>query len=112
MRKHFVAVPQVVTDCMVILDPESGPLTEALSQALLKKIGVEVPVEAWDLADLPPHLLMNFSIVDENGKEIASGRDLPQLRSQLGVKARRTFSAAASARFERTALTSWDFDEF
>jgi ATP-dependent helicase HrpA len=111
MRKHFVPVPQVVTDCMEILEPDSGPLAEALSQALLKKTGVEVPVEAWDVADLPPHLLMNFSIVDENGKEIASGRELPQLRSQLGVKARRTFSAAASAGFERKGLTSWDFDE-
>jgi ATP-dependent helicase HrpA len=111
MRKHFVPVPRVVTDCMGILQPDSGPLTEALSQALFKKIGVEVPVEAWNLADLSPHLLMNFSIVDENGREIASGRDLPQLRSQLGVKARRTFSAAASAGFERKTLTSWDFDE-
>jgi len=111
MRKHFVPVPQVVTDCMEILEPDSGPLTEALSQALFKKTGVEVPVEAWDRADLPPHLLMSFSIVDENGGEIASGRDLPQLRSQLGVKARRTFSEAASAGFERKGLTSWDFDE-
>jgi ATP-dependent helicase HrpA len=49
--------------------------------------------------------------VDENGREIASGRDLPQLRSQLGVRARRTFSAAASAGFERKGLASWDFDE-
>ncbi len=111
LRKHFVPVPQVVTDCMEILDPDSGPLTEALSQALFKKTGVEVPAEAWDLADLPPHLLMNFSVVDEHGKEIGCGRDLPQLRSQLGVKARRTFSAAASAGFERKGLTSWDFDE-
>jgi hypothetical protein len=48
MRKHFVPVPQVVTDCMEILEPDSGPLAEALSQALFKKTGVEVPVEAWD----------------------------------------------------------------
>ena len=26
VRKHFVPVPQVVTACMEILDPESGPL--------------------------------------------------------------------------------------
>jgi ATP-dependent helicase HrpA len=35
----------------------------------------------------------------------------PQSRHLLGVKARRTFSAAASAGFERKGLTSWDFDE-
>ena len=47
LRKHFVPVPHVVTDCMEILDPDSGPLTEALSQVLFKKTGVEVPAEAW-----------------------------------------------------------------
>ncbi|HWH46886.1 MAG TPA: ATP-dependent RNA helicase HrpA, partial [Burkholderiales bacterium] len=111
IRKHFVPVPPVVTECMEILDPESGPLTEALSQTLFKQTGVEVPADAWDPADLPPHLLMNFSIVDEHGKEIGAGRDLPPLRSHLGVKARRTFSAAASAGFERKGLTSWDFED-
>ena len=111
LRKNFVPVPQVVTASMEILDPESGPLTDALSQALFKKIGVEVPLDAWDVADLPPHLLMNFSVVDEKGQEIASGRDLPALRNQLGVKARRTFSETASSAFERKGSVTWDFDE-
>ncbi len=111
LRKNFVPVPQVVTTVMDILDADSGPLTDALSQALFKKIGVEVPVSAWDVADLPSHLLMNFSVVDADGQEIASGRDLPALRHQLGVKARRTFSETASYAFERKGSVTWDFDE-
>jgi len=111
LRKHFVPVPQVVTACMDILEPDSVSLTTALSQALFKKTGVEVPAEAWDIADLPPHLLMNFRVVDEEQQEIAGGRDLAALRNQLGVKARRTFSETASSAFERKGLTTWDFDE-
>ena len=111
LRKHFVPVPQVVTACMEILEPDSTPLTDALSQTLFKKTGVEVPVEAWDVADLPPHLLMNFRVVDEQEQEVGSGRDLPALRNQLGVKARRTFSETASSAFERKGSISWDFDE-
>ena len=111
LRKNFVPVPQVVTAVLEILDPDSGPLTEGLSQALFKKIGVEVPIDAWDVADLPPHLLMNFCVVDESGQEIASGRDLPVLRNELGVKARRTFSETASSSFERKGSVAWDFDE-
>jgi len=111
LRKHFVPVPQVVTASLEILDPDSGPLTDALSQALFKKTGIDVPVDAWDVADLPPHLLMNFRIVDAGGQEIASGRDLPLLRNQLGVKARRTFSETASSAFERKGSVTWDFDE-
>jgi len=111
LRKHFVPVPQVVTACMEILDPDSVSLTTALSQALFKKTGVDVPTDAWDIADLPPHLRMNFRVVDEKEQEIASGRDLAALRNQLGVKARRTFSETASSAFERKGLTAWDFDE-
>ncbi|HVY06203.1 MAG TPA: ATP-dependent RNA helicase HrpA [Burkholderiales bacterium] len=111
IRKHFVPVPQVVTSCLEILDPEDGPLLEALSKALFAKVGVEVPLDAWDAADLPAHLLMNFRVVDENGAEIAGGRDLPALRTQLGVKARRTFSETASTAFERKGATTWDFGE-
>jgi ATP-dependent helicase HrpA len=111
VRKHFVPVPQVVTACMEILEPDSGPLTEALAQALFRKTGVEVAAEAWDAADLPAHLLMNFRVVDEEDSEIAGGRDLPALRNQLGVKARRTFSETASTAFERKGLTGWDFDD-
>jgi ATP-dependent helicase HrpA len=111
LRKHFVPVPQVVTTCLEILDPDSGPLTEALTQALFAKTGVEVPPDAWDVADLPPHLLMNFRVVDEKEHEIATGRDLSALRNQLGVKARRTFTETASSTLERKGLTTWDFDD-
>ncbi len=111
LRKHFVPVPQMVTACLEILDPDGGPLTEALTQALFAKTGVEVPPDAWDIADLPPHLLMNFRVVDEKELEIATGRDLPALRNQLGVKARRTFSETASSAFERKGSVTWDFDE-
>jgi ATP-dependent helicase HrpA len=111
VRKHFVPVPQVVTACMEILEPDAAPLTAALSQALFRKTGVDVPLDAWDASDLPAHLRMNFRVVDEKGNEIAGGRDLAALRSQLGVKARKTFSEAASASFERKGITSWDFDD-
>jgi ATP-dependent helicase HrpA len=109
MRKHFVPVPQTVTACMEILDPEEGSLTDALSHALFRKIGVEVPAQAWTGVELPAHLLMNFRVVDDKGVEIAGGRDLPALRNQLGVKARRTFSETASTAFERKGSTTWDF---
>jgi ATP-dependent helicase HrpA len=54
---------------------------------------------------------MNFRVVDDDGRELAMGRDLPALRAQLGVKARRQFSESARTRFERKGLTSWDFGE-
>jgi ATP-dependent helicase HrpA len=54
---------------------------------------------------------MNYKVVDEQGDEVATGRDLAQLRTQLGVKARRQFSERAASQFERKGLTSFDLDE-
>ena len=111
LRKHFVPVPQVVSELLDHLQPEARALCEALGEAARTRLRVEVPREAWDEADLPAHLRMNYRVVDEEGAEVASGRDLPALRLQLGVKARRQFTENAREAFERSALTRWDFGE-
>jgi ATP-dependent helicase HrpA len=111
LRRNFVPVPQYVTAVLEVVEPGEGQLLSALSEAIKRKTGVEVPQDAWDMADLPPFLLMNFRVVDDEGRELAMGRDLPALRAQLGVKARRQFSESARTRFERKGLTSWDFGE-
>jgi ATP-dependent helicase HrpA len=111
LRKHFVPVPQVVTAAMEHLEPGGVPLTAALSQALLRVTGVEVPQDAWNLAELPPFLHMNFKVVDEQGNELAMRRGMVELRAQLGVKARRQFSESAANQLERKGLTGFDVDE-
>jgi ATP-dependent helicase HrpA len=111
LRKHFVPVPQVVTRLLEAIEPDAVPLAEVLSETLHRQTGIEVPKDQWNTADLPAHLRMNFRVVDEQGGELASGRDLPALRLQLGVKARRQFSETARSSFERKGVTAWDFGE-
>jgi ATP-dependent helicase HrpA len=111
LRRHFVPVPQVVTALLGEIEADAVPLPQVLSEALKRQAGVEVPVDAWDLAGLPAHLHMNFRVLDEKGSELAQGRDLPALRLQLGVKARRQFTETARSSFERQGVTTWDFGE-
>jgi ATP-dependent helicase HrpA len=111
LRKHFVPVPQVVTAALVRMQPASTPLGHALSEVLAADTGVSVPEDAWQQADLPAFLRMNFKVVDDRAHELAMGRDIAQLREQLGVKARRHFSESAANRFERKGLTTFDLDE-
>ena len=111
VRKNFVPVPQYVTALLERLEMGQGALLQAMSQALKRETGIDVPLEAWDVRDLPAHLSMNFEVVDDAGKELAMGRDLAQLRATLGVKARKQFSESAKNSFERKALTAWDFGE-
>ena len=111
LRKHFVPVPQVVTSVLGSIEADAVPLTEILSEALQRQTGIEVPKDAWNTSDVPAHLRMNFRIVDDHGAEVAVGRDLPALRLQLGVKARRQFTETARSSFERQGVTTWDFGE-
>ncbi len=111
VRKHFVPVPQVVTTVLGSMKPDERPLTQALAQALHSKTGVEVAADMLQAVELPVHLRMNFRVVDENGDELAMGRDLVSLRGELGVKAMRSFSETAATQFERKGLRRWDFEE-
>ena len=111
LRKHFVPVPQVVTSVMDHVDPGPVPLSVALSEALLRICGVEVAQDAWEPANLPPFLLMNFRVVDEQGEELGTGRDIVELRTRFGVKATRRFSESAASQFERAGLVQFDIEE-
>ena len=65
---------------------------------------------------LPAHLQMNFKVVDDQGRQLAMGRNLAQLRSELGGQARATFQRvvqrdeAASEKLQ-DRIVDWDFGE-
>jgi ATP-dependent helicase HrpA len=91
--------------------PCDQPLIEALAAFMARYRKISVPPETWSLDSLPAHLRMNFSIVSENGDEIANSRDLAELRQCLGGKAEQSFGSALSSAFERDSVTRWDFGD-
>ena len=104
-------VSETVTACLEELDKrpaDTGPqmLTDALAWALKAAKDVDVAPDEWDRSDLPAHLSMNISVVDEQDTEIASGRDLQALRDELGMQAQQRF--APENPWEREGLTAWE----
>jgi len=91
LRKNFVPAPNFAEACVEALAPLDMTLETALSTALstavanhLKKMtGVHVPYDAWDENKMDQHLLMNFRVIDENGKAIEEGRDLQAIKNKL-----------------------------
>ena len=59
---------------------------------------------------MPPHLLCRVRVVDAAGAELAAGRDLAALRTQLGEAAQLSFADAGPA-LARRGLKSWDFGD-
>jgi ATP-dependent helicase HrpA len=63
--------------------PADVPLTAALSRYVRTQLDLDLPVDAFRPDSAPPHLHMNFRIVGEDGRQLASGRNLAQLKEEL-----------------------------
>jgi ATP-dependent helicase HrpA len=87
-------------------DAPDEPLLDGLERELGRMRGVDIPRDAWELDRLPEHLTVTFRVVDETGREVATGTDLDALRRRLAPKVREEL-AAAGAGIERTGLTTW-----
>jgi ATP-dependent helicase HrpA len=110
IRRVAVPVPDFVTRMLTQVTPCQQPMQTSLREFVMKQTGVAVPIDAWDGETPPNHLLMNFHITDDAGKELATGRDLAALRAQLGEVAQLTFGQAEPG-IERDNIKAWDFGD-
>jgi ATP-dependent helicase HrpA len=111
LRVKFVPAPDVADAAIPGMPHGRGPLLEAFADQLGKRIGSVVPRGAFAPDELPDHLRMNFRIVDESGKQVATGRDLAKIRRDLGIRARSTFADLPAGPYNRADVTRWDFGD-
>src|SRR5947207_829695 len=68
--------------------------------------------DMFSTSPTPPHLRMNFNVVDQDGNTVKMGRDMEAIRRELGMKARETFRAPGPpSEFHRDGIMSWDFGD-
>ena len=110
IRSRVIPLPEVVTAFLESSPSQDVPLQDALRAFLETRLATALPPDLWRDVALPPHLVVNVTVVDEAGKELAAGRDLAELRAKLGDAAQLSFAAVDPA-FERRNLTHWDFGD-
>jgi ATP-dependent helicase HrpA len=110
LRRNFVPAVNFATACVEALPFGEGRLLDAFAHQLLRMTGVRVEEEAWEPGSLPPHLRMNFRVVDERGKVVSEGRELAQLQAALAGEVRQSLHTEAHYAWERQGLTTWDFE--
>jgi len=106
LRTTFVPVPDTARAVLPRLGPSRGDLLDALGTELSRLGGVHIPRSAWDESRLPPYLRITFRVV-EDGKVLATGKDLEELRRRLRPRLQATLSEAAAG-IVRTGLRTWD----
>jgi ATP-dependent helicase HrpA len=87
------------------------PLAQALARHARRGLNVVVPLDAFRAEMIPAHLSMNFRVVDEHGRQIAMGRNLAQLRADLGEAAGERFAELAQGQAPSEKVTGWEFGD-
>jgi ATP-dependent RNA helicase HrpA len=99
LRRHLVPLPEFSAG---VVERHSGKtfgaggLLEALIADIREQTQVAMKQSDFKLETLPAHLFMNFKVIDEHGRQLAMGRNLAQLRTELGGQAQQHFQKLAA----------------
>ncbi len=109
LRRVCVPVPEFVTGFLEQHHTQ-GTLLPTLADYIQRKTSLKLSASDFEVTAVADHLHMNFSVVDEKGRELGMGRDWHALKKQLGSAAQLTFRANSPS-IEKTGLKQWDFGD-
>ncbi|MFC6634798.1 ATP-dependent RNA helicase HrpA [Microbulbifer taiwanensis] len=111
-RKHFVPVPAAVDGALPRLQPDKVPLWQSLAKELKRQTAQELPDAAWESAEqsLEDFYRFNIQVLDEEGKLLDQGRDLPGLQTRYKDRVQKELASAGDD-FERDGITRWDIGD-
>ena len=91
--------------------PGEVTLAEAIARFARRELNLLLPLDGFRPEALPAHFFMNLRVVDEHGRQIALGRNLAQLRSELSREAGESFAEAVKDETPTQTYTDWGFGE-
>jgi ATP-dependent helicase HrpA len=110
-RKKLVPVAETVKVIVDEMPKADVSLLSTLSRFIFNRFGVDIPASAWSYDNLPDYLKMRFSITDEKGKTIVSGRDKKILTGDFSGQTDSEEVVEAKKAWEKDGISRWDFDD-
>ncbi|MDN3988642.1 ATP-dependent RNA helicase HrpA [Zwartia vadi] len=112
IRRHCVPLPDYAAGFYGrwyerLEHPPCG-LVEALIQDIWQQLKIRPLVTDFKPETLPAHLFMSFKVVDEHGRMLAAGRNLAQIKAELGKQAQATFQKLATRDQDLASVLSQD----
>ena len=106
LRRSFVPAPDFADAALDRIGDDVGALPERLAGALTQLSGVTVHAADFDYSKVPDHLRMRFTVVDDRGRTVATGKDLGSIQRSLRSDTRKAV-AKVSSTLERDGLTAF-----
>jgi len=107
-RARLVPLPDYVDSFIEAVEFGQGSLMEQLLKAVRDKTQLDIKRADFKLDMLSPHLFMNYRVVDEHGRQLGMGRNLPALKAELGSLARGAFQALAALKAKEVVAAPID----
>ncbi|MEM0910012.1 MAG: ATP-dependent RNA helicase HrpA [Pseudomonadota bacterium] len=116
IRRNFVPAPNFASACIDIqaVDKKGNTrsLKEALAEKLLHLTGHKVDVDDFALDNIPDHLRMTFTCVNDDNVELGAGKDLTALKRKFSSKMQDAMKEVASEKsIEKNDISTWDFEQ-
>ncbi len=112
LRRHLVPLPEFAAAFCREVSPSDTPLLQALARYIRAQKQFEVPLDAFRPEQLSSHLLMNFYVMDEHGRQLGVARNFTQLRTELALKLEPLPGKSKGAEQVRARFVDWSFGDF
>ena len=112
IRRLCVPVPEFITQFLSNEIDMGLSIIPQLSNAIAKTAGDmrildEIDQVKWAECKLPAYCYFNIQVIDDDGNELAMGRDILELREKLGRVASVTFRDSG-CEFEKENINTWN----
>ena len=115
LRRNFVPAPNFADALLQRFkdkpEEEQLPLVEAMAIGLFRMTGSRITKDEFSFDNLPPHLRINFRIVDDKENIVKQGITLEELKQELKGQVKQTIQSVAEEGIEQQYVKEWDFGD-
>ncbi len=111
LRVGLIPAPDTGRSVAKAIEFGKGDFFRVVTKALTRIGGERITAGDFRWDKIPAHLSVNIRVVDDQGQLVGQGRDLSELRSQLGIAAAVEMQPQPDTSWHRDDVTTWDFGD-
>ena len=110
-RRRLTPLADRCQEIIATISLQDNALTEVLEQTIEKRYGIKIRREDWQMQELEEHLFFRFRVIDNNGKVLATGRDLAAIQEKLPMRRQHPAWERAQEKWFLPRLRNWCFGD-